>query len=89
MNHKPRCGSFLRCTGWASHLLGPPWCFSLQNSSIEQKRATHIPLERRGAGMAGICAPSSSLALSSSLFALPSLSFALPLSGSPIVLFSP
>jgi len=39
------CGSFSGHTSWASHFLGPPWYFSLSNSSVEQETAAHIPLE--------------------------------------------
>ena len=54
MNHDASRGSVSRRTGWASHFLGPPWCFTLPNSFVEQEQAAHIPLERRGAGASGL-----------------------------------
>ena len=54
MNHDESCGSFLRCTGQASHFLGSPWYFSLLKSIIEQECAAHIPLERGRADMSGM-----------------------------------
>ena len=53
-NHNLRCGSFLRCTAWASHFLGPPSHFSIPNSSVDQLGAAHIPLKRGGVGAARI-----------------------------------
>jgi hypothetical protein len=56
MNHDFHRGSFSRRTGRASHFLGPPWCFSLPKSFVEQEQTTHIPLERGGADAFGLCA---------------------------------
>jgi len=49
MNHNFHRGSLCGRTGWASHSLGPPSCFSLPHSSIKQAETAHIPLERGGA----------------------------------------
>ena len=46
---------FLRCTWQASHLLGPPLCFSLPIPPSSKYVPTHIPLERGGAGAAVVC----------------------------------
>ena len=35
-NHDFHRGSFAGRTGWASHLLGPPWCFFLPKSFVER-----------------------------------------------------
>jgi len=51
-NHNFHHGSLCGHTGWASHSLGPPSCFSLPHSSIEPAETAHIPLERGGADAA-------------------------------------
>ena len=61
-NHNEGCGSFSGRTDWASHFLGPPWCVSLPNSSIERY---------------ALCSSSFARSSSSSSFALPSLSITL------------
>ena len=53
-NHNEGCGSFSGHTAWASHFMGPPFMFLLSNTSIEQQRAAHIPMERGGAGVTWI-----------------------------------
>jgi len=54
--NEPQCPSWFVSghTSRASHFLGPPSCFYLTNSFIEQERFTHIPLERRGARASAI-----------------------------------
>ena len=48
-----KCRSPLsRCTGWASHSLGPPLCFPSPIPQSSKYVPTHIPLERGGAGAA-------------------------------------
>ena len=88
-----------RRTGWASHLLGPPWCFSKLLHRVKTSRPH--PFGKEGAGMAGIRARllealatgpiflhrgASSFAFSSSSCSLSSSSFAF--SFSPFSLFS-
>ena len=51
-----RCRSlFLRCTGRASHSLGPPFRFPSPIPRSSKYVPTHIPLERGGAGAAVVC----------------------------------
>jgi len=48
-----KCRSlFLRCTGWASHFLGPPLCCPSPIPPLSRHVPAHIPLARGGAGAA-------------------------------------